>query len=145
MKKRAQAAMEFIMSYGWVIIIVLIAISTILYFVKPHRMILGQNCILSPGLHCKSYKADTDGITLLIGNPTRKDIRVTAINFSNHLECTLTSQKLIRSGSSETLTVSCDPPLTTGTQFRDDIKIIYDETGGIQDVVNSGTVLLRVP
>jgi len=141
--KKAQAAMEFLMTYGWAILVVLIAIGALVYFVKPQQ-ILGQNCILSPGLNCKSYKADTAGITLLIENPGAKDLTVTGVNFTNHAACALSATQSLTSGSSATFTIPCTGGLSSGSQFRDDVRVIYDETDGLTGLVNAGTVFLRV-
>ena len=55
--KRAQAAMEFLMTYGWALLVVLIAISALAFFgvLNPGRF-LPETCVLGPGLACADFK-----------------------------------------------------------------------------------------
>ena len=57
MQKRGQAAMEFLMTYGWALLVVLIAIGALAFFgvLNPSKF-LPQQCILGPGLACEDFK-----------------------------------------------------------------------------------------
>jgi len=105
---------------------------------------LGQNCQLSPGLNCKSYKADTTGITLLIENPSAKDIIITSIKFTDLPKCALTNRKTITVGDSVRFDIPCTGGLTSGSRFRSDLIITYDETDGLTGLTNTGAVFLNV-
>ncbi|MCP3685074.1 MAG: hypothetical protein GY861_20625 [bacterium] len=66
MYKRAQAAMEFLMTYGWAILVVLVVIGALAYFgVLSPQNLLPEKCELQMGLNCKDYiisqAAGTDG------------------------------------------------------------------------------------
>ncbi len=52
-KKKAQAAMEFLMTYGWAILVVLVAIGALAYFgvLSPDRF-LPERCTGPSGLDC---------------------------------------------------------------------------------------------
>lgn len=53
MFKRAQAAMEFLMTYGWAILVVLAAIGALAYFgVLSPGNLLPQRCEFTAGLDC---------------------------------------------------------------------------------------------
>jgi hypothetical protein len=53
MFKKAQAAMEFLMTYGWAILVVLAAIGALAYFgVLSPGNLLPQKCEFSAGLDC---------------------------------------------------------------------------------------------
>ena len=62
MKKRGQAAMEFLMTYGWALLIVLVAIGALAYLgvLNPARFV-PPKCDLSPGIACTTFKADFSG------------------------------------------------------------------------------------
>jgi hypothetical protein len=53
MNKRAQAALEFLMTYGWAILVVLAAIGALAYFgvLNPSNF-LPNKCVASPGISC---------------------------------------------------------------------------------------------
>jgi hypothetical protein len=71
--KRAQAAMEFLMTYGWAILVVLVAIGALAYFgvLSPARF-LPESCTMAPGIGCDDFKITwADGastIQLLLRN-----------------------------------------------------------------------------
>ena len=64
MDKRAQAAMEFLMTYGWAILVVLVAIGALAYFgvLSPEKF-LPSSCSLPSGLGCIDHKATATGLT----------------------------------------------------------------------------------
>jgi len=57
--KKAQAAMEFLMTYGWAILVVLAAIGALAYFgvLSPDRF-MPSKCMVSGGFSCIEYKLD---------------------------------------------------------------------------------------
>ena len=56
MKKKAQAAMEFLMTYGWAILVVLVVIGALAYFgVLNPQNLLPEKCTLPMGLYCKDH------------------------------------------------------------------------------------------
>ncbi|MFH1636826.1 MAG: hypothetical protein ABIB71_00195, partial [Candidatus Woesearchaeota archaeon] len=67
--KKGQAAMEFLMTYGWAILVVLIAIGALAYFgvLNPSRF-LPKSCTISPGFSCEEFKVTTSGAQLLMRN-----------------------------------------------------------------------------
>jgi hypothetical protein len=60
MGKRAQVAVEFLTTYGWVIVGVIILITVLLYYgmFDPLRFIARQ-CSFEPGLPCTTYKLES--------------------------------------------------------------------------------------
>ncbi len=69
--KRGQAAMEFLMTYGWAILVVLVVIGALAYFgVLSPETLLPDRCELQQGVACNDYKLDAsaDEIYLLLQN-----------------------------------------------------------------------------
>ena len=62
-KSNAQAALEFLMTYGWAIFIVLVALGVLSYFgVFNLALYLPDKCVGQPGLDCTDMKSvRTDG------------------------------------------------------------------------------------
>ena len=57
--KKAQAAMEFLMTYGWALLVVLVAIGALAFFgVLNPGQFLPDQCTLFSGMSCTSYFAD---------------------------------------------------------------------------------------
>ena len=62
MKRKGQAAMEFLMTYGWAILVVLIVIGALAYFgVLNPQQFLPQKCQFSTGLVCVDKQLTSDG------------------------------------------------------------------------------------
>ena len=76
MRKKGQAAMEFLMTYGWAILVVLIAISALAYFgvLNPSKF-LPETCVLVPGLSCVDHKATNTTILLVLSNGMGQDLQ----------------------------------------------------------------------
>ncbi len=81
MMKRGQAAMEFLMTYGWALLIVLVAIGALAYLgvLNPTRFTPDQ-CTVSPGFTCSNYKGDASGNGRSGGAVTNEDVVFTLQN-----------------------------------------------------------------
>lgn len=75
MVKKAQAAMEFLMTYGWAILVVLAAIAALAYFgvLSPDRF-LPEKCTLPAGTACLDFTATSTEINLRIQNSAGFDM-----------------------------------------------------------------------
>ena len=77
--RKAQAALEFLMTYGWAILVVLVSIGALAYFgvLSPEKF-LPAKCILQSGITCLDHKATGSGInpgvTLYLQNSLGYDI-----------------------------------------------------------------------
>ena len=60
--KKGQVALEFIMTYGWAILAVLVAIGALAYFgvLSPSKY-LPDKCIFTTGLNCKDFAFTQSG------------------------------------------------------------------------------------
>ena len=82
--KRGQAAMEFLMTYGWAILVVLAAIAALAYFgiLSPARF-LPERCTGPAGLDClekATFDATNNYISWAIKNNEGKDINLTGLS-----------------------------------------------------------------
>lgn len=84
MAKRAQAAMEFLMTYGWAILVVLVVIGALAYFgvLNPSSM-LPSKCTTEMGLSCSDYRITNNSITVKLLNGRGQDIVVRNITFKS--------------------------------------------------------------
>ena len=77
MNKKSQAALEFIMTYGWAILVVLVAIGALAYFgvLSPDRF-LPSKCTLSSGIACIDHKATAANLEIVAQNSLGYDISI---------------------------------------------------------------------
>ena len=80
--RKAQAAMEFLTTYGWAILVVLAAIGALAYFgvLDPSNM-LPSTCEISPGFGCPEYAATSRSFTFILQNAQGKEIQSAAVQF----------------------------------------------------------------
>jgi len=144
MKKRGQAAIEFLMTYGWAILAAVIAIGVLAYFgvFSPGKYVTG-NAIVNPPFYVNAWNAKAStGITLELKNNGGEDYVIQNVDASN---CgsfgTATS---ILADSKAAITVTCDPVLVDGNSYKGDITITYRKTGSLVDLTSTGTAAGKV-
>ena len=79
---RGQSAMEYLMTYGWAILVIIIVIAVLFYIgVLNPRNVTPTSCTFPPGISCASFKLTTSGALFLsIGQATGKRIMLTNIS-----------------------------------------------------------------
>jgi len=89
LRKNAQAALEFLMTYGWAILAVLLAVGALAYFgvLNPDRF-FPNKCVLPKGITCLDYNVETYRVILVLQNNLGETITIDKVNVSaNNQEC----------------------------------------------------------
>ncbi len=134
-RKKAQAAMEFLMTYGWAILVVLIAIGALAYFgvLNPDKF-LPEKCVLSTGsgLYCDDYSASAGTVTLRIKNILNEQVAVANVTITATGEtCTsYTTSTNIPADDTRDFPIACST-VVSGDKVKGDIVIIFTPTGGL--------------
>ena len=137
--KKAQAAMEFLMTYGWAILVVLAAIGALAYFgvLSPDRF-LPSKCVITGGFSCTEYKITATGIQMKVQNNLGVDATNVTINITGRdpNTCTPTYDvgSLMNGANTNLTTYTCS---ITG-KFT--IKVIYRRSGESVFHTTTGTV-----
>lgn len=125
-KNKAQAAMEFLMTYGWAILVVLAAIAALAYFgvLSPEKF-LGDKCVLGPGLACISSKVEPSQVTLVIAQNKGKTIIIDSIAVGS---CSGTFSETMISGTDHKFVIggSCNNGAIK-ERFKGEITLGYTE------------------
>lgn len=119
--KRGQAAMEFLMTYGWSILAVLLTGGALAYYgvINPGKFFLPSMCIFEPGISCPDFMIDssTKNVYLRLRNGFGKDLTSVSIkakigenycgnSYGDNLESTLSPGR-ITDGGTEDFFVDC--------------------------------------
>lgn len=95
-KKRAQAAMEFLLTYGWAILVVLVVIGALAYFgvLNPSKLLPGK-CLFGPGIGtCDDYAILIDPnsgkalVAMEMTNGFGQNIGTLKVENTGDLDCT---------------------------------------------------------
>jgi len=124
MEKKAQAATEFLMTYGWAILVVGVAIAALAYFgvLSPSRF-LPNKCTLPSGIACIDHKVDASSVTMILQNSLGYTINVTSINLTD-VGCANTSIGVqLQNGGQGTFTIGCTS--TVGEKFKSDVDLVF--------------------
>ncbi|MBI2658506.1 hypothetical protein HYX05_00170 [Candidatus Woesearchaeota archaeon] len=125
---KAQAAMEFLMTYGWAILVVLAAIGALAYFgVLSPAKFLPEKCLLEPGFLCEGHKVETDKITLVVSNTVEgRTITVNSITVGSCSSAFTTELVGGASASSFVVGGACSNGAVK-ERYKGDISIGYTE------------------
>lgn len=143
MEKKGQAAMEFLMTYGWAILVVLVAIGALAYFgvLNPGRF-LPSSCTITPGISCEDFAVvdSTNAITLTLRNGMGDDLTSVGVEITKPdggtsictLGCTsgCTGGTTMPDGQLTTWSATiCTDTGSAGSKFKGDIKFTYTGAG----------------
>ena len=119
MNRKGQSAMEYLMTYGWAILVIIIVIAVLFYIgVLNPRNVTPTSCTFPPGISCASFKLATGGtLSLSIGQATGKRIRLTNVSCTqassardwNPLNITMTNGEQASLGSFQCTTADGSP------------------------------------
>jgi len=142
MKRKGQAAMEFLMTYGWAIIVVLAAIAALAYFgvLSPQKLLPERTTFAAPISNIDNAVVDVSGtIQIAFKNNVGVPILLTGngglsvatsvtctpasgvdVTWSNRTTIATTTQ--IGNGDTFLVTWTCDPDATSPAEAGDKFK-----------------------
>ena len=148
-KKKGQAALEFLTTYGWAFLIILVMIGALAYFgVLDPSNFAAERCVAKTPLTCdgQNYIATNESIRVSLRNGLNEDINLTNIRYrtgsSEFVQCNTSvsapaNQTSFRVNGSRTGELACginaSAPVTIGQRER--IEIRYTECSG-SDITN---------
>ena len=133
--KKSQAALEFLMTYGWAILVVLVAIGALAYFgvLSPDKF-LPSKCTLPAGIACADFKLDsktgTGGtVSVVLRNGLGFDASGVVVSASG---CTSTVATALTNGEQKTfaptpcsLDADTSTKLVSGSKYNGQINVSY--------------------
>jgi len=144
MMRKGQAALEFLMTYGWAILVVLTAIAALAYFgvLSPDRF-LPEKCTMPSGLACLDFTATDTGFTLILHNSLGIDISAVSVSIDGTgCSDTAAGPTDLDNGKSGTYTVSCSP---SSGKFKGDITMAYVNSVTALSHTKIGELIAQVP
>jgi hypothetical protein len=127
-KKRGQGGIEFITTYGWAILVVVISLTALIYFdVFSIGDVAPNKCILPTGIIClDSSISSTNGITLSIANGMKKQLHSFNITVpACGTNIASSSEDILRDSETEIYKINCTESLLVSNLFSSDVEIIY--------------------
>ena len=153
MMKKGQAAMEFLMTYGWAILVVLAAIAALAYFgVLSPDQFLPERCTLPSGIGCLDFTGNNDQIQFRIQNSLGYNINVTSFTLTatgltfDDCESGGEDNWIMNNGDAATIICEVADPATEipSGKLTADVLIEYTNMMSQLDHSRSGSVLLKI-
>ena len=141
--RKSQAALEFIMTYGWAILVVLVAIGALAYFgvLSPDKF-LPAKCTLSAGLACTDHKATATSLDVVFRNSLGYDITITDVKAQ---QCTAQTglSNSVSNGGTKQYTFVC---VNGGSKYNGNVNVTFNtpsDYGGLSHT-NQGQITSRI-
>ncbi len=130
MKNKAQISMEFLMTYGWALLIILVAIAAISYYgvTNPEKFI-PESCTMPTGIMCLAHRVQTTETLLVLRNNMGEDITISAIAMAGCTTETFTTYLL--NGAKANFTIDACTNGVVGKKYKSTITITYTDEEGI--------------
>ena len=144
MERKGQAALEFLMTYGWAILAAIVVIGALAFFgvFSPGRYAPKAFTLTAP-LGGEEFSINTTTVSLVIRNGGGEDLIIRNISLTNTptgVSCTdLTPDTTIGDGTTGTFYISCSG-LSSGSSFRADLVVTYQEKGGFLNQTSTGMI-----
>ena len=148
--RRAQAAMEFLMTYGWALLVVLVAIGALAYLgvLNPTRFV-PDRCDIAPGISCNTQQVkanggaggtSTDYVYVKLQNGLGETLTDVSLNLSaatvgGSSTCASSNRVILGSnwldGTTAEFGFTCGTPTTwsVGDKFKSTMFLEYNASG----------------
>ena len=152
MHRKSQAALEFLMTYGWAILVVLVAVGALAYFgvLSPDKF-LPAKCTLQSGIACLDHKVTQTQVQVVLQNSLGFDISAVTIKAGG---CGFTASFNLANGEKSTVdqgTITCDiDPVAPGNQplqgskYNNQVNVSYTITDTGISHNNVGQITSRI-
>jgi hypothetical protein len=147
--KKGQAAMEFLMTYGWAILVVLAAIGALAYFgvLSPK---LPNQCVMASGFGCPESKIMNDTVKLNLVNSIGYDLTGATITLAGQAPNTgcddtitladapYSIEPFNNGASTGVINFTCSP-LVSG-KYKGTVTVVYTKAGESISHTATGTI-----
>ncbi|MBU1030667.1 MAG: hypothetical protein KKB65_05535 [Nanoarchaeota archaeon] len=143
--KKGQAALEFLTTYGWAFLIILVMIGALAYFgvLSPERFV-PERCKLSGEIDCNTFSLDTTNFNINLNNNLANTVNITGINLIDPKTNTRTTLSIIetkiRPYSNDNITsVHGLTTLDSGSKVRFNIEVVWFKTDAGSEFTRTAT------
>jgi hypothetical protein len=143
-QKKGQAAMEFLMTYGWAILAAIIAIGVLAYIgvFSPSNYISNMVTVNAPFGTTQELSIGTTSIQFVLRNGGGDSATISNISVGS--SCANNTAITMADGTSQLIVVPCNPALTAEDKFSENLVITYVTGEELVTLTSSGRVTGRV-
>jgi len=138
-KNKSQVALEFLMTYGWAILIVLVAITALAYFgVLESDKFLPDKCILDVGIACLDFNVETSRIVLVLQNSLGEAITIDEVTVTkkNNGSCSNIDSINVNNNQKAIITIINCNNGNVGDKFNGNLNVTYTKESLLTHIAN---------
>jgi len=146
MKRKAQVAFEYLATYGWAIMVALVAIGALAYFgfLNPTNL-LPNKCDFGKQLECVEYRILSNGtFNIMFRNNFGKDISITNVDGVDNTVTMKPPVFSIEVGTTKELSAAVSKTKLRGEKQELNIIVTFKRTGSYPEHNVTGTVFAIV-
>lgn len=136
--KKGQAAMEFLMTYGWAILAAIIVIGILGYYYFSTDVISPKGSIVSAPFYLNAVSVNTSTVSLELKNNGGETYSVSDVTVANCGSYTTATD--IAAGEMAVVPVDCNETLTAGETFDGSLTVTYTKSGSSLPQTSTGSV-----
>lgn len=125
--KKSQASLEFLMTYGWAILVVLVAVGALAYFgvLSPNKFI-SDKCVLPWGITCLDYSVESYRVILILQNSLGEIITINNVTVSaNNQACSYDTPATLNNNEKIIVTITPCNNGASSQKFDSSVNITY--------------------
>jgi hypothetical protein len=145
MRTKGQAAMEFLMTYGWAILAAIIVIGVLAIYFRPSALTPNQ-AVLGAPLYANAWSITPSNVQLEVQNQAGEPINITFANATidspTGVVCTATTPNVIVTESAlQGVTIACSGSnWIAGTSIEGTLTVRYTRGGGTTPLTSTGSI-----
>lgn len=144
MKRKGQAAMEFLMTYGWAILAAIVVIAVLAIYFRPSTLVSGNTFVTAP-FYAVAQTINTSTVQLEIKNNGGEQVTLSsfALTVSTPSGATCAAganADVMDAGDTVTIESGACSGLTAGTTFNANVEITYTKVGSTLAQKSTGTI-----
>ena len=144
--RKAQAAMEFLMTHGWAALVILLALAALVYIggFRPERF-LTDICSLQAGISCNDFIVGSSSISVLLQNNWGNRITITNVEIKQNgvLLCSNTDALVLQHKDQSLITVDGCASGNAGAKFKAELEVTYALDTGVTHLLR-GDIIAKV-
>jgi hypothetical protein len=117
---RGQAALEFLMTYGWAMLILTAIVAGFVYVIPHPQSLTTNKCLFGSSIPCLGSQSSANNLTIVLRNGMGQSIYNISANVTmpKEMTCGVTNNVTLR--AEEKLLITCD---NTILGLKDDAKV----------------------
>jgi len=145
--RKAQAALEFLMTYGWAILTFLVVIGVLIYSgVLNTDIFIPDQCVLPAGITCVDFEVEASKVIVVLRNNFDESITINrvGVNDKNGGSCFNSIAKDVEKNELTTFVIlGCDNGVN-GRKLNGELIVTYAKKNSVLNTTSEGNLISSV-